>query len=240
MKLKTKNTILWILTGFMSLVAVIYFPSVTSVLSIIFVAICAPIEQLQTFWKSKKLHGITKAALLTVLFLAACLVAPDTEDVNEDPDEPGAVVHQEDKEANREEESSNSGKEADPLPDEKSDDPAPSSVPQDEPEPVAEPEPQPEPEPTPQPDPDPEPVPEPEPKPSPEPVPQPESVPEPVPEPEPEVTTIRGHSSDTIVYVSRSSHTIHSVSDCSGMKKYSEMTLGDADAKGYDYCSNCW
>ena len=43
-----------------------------------------------------------------------------------------------------------------------------------------------------------------------------------------------------IVYVSSRSHTVHSVADCSGMKKYKEMTKSEADAKGYKYCTNCW
>lgn len=71
-----------------------------------------------------------------------------------------------------------------------------------------------------------------------------ESTPTPTPTPTPEPastpTMIRGHSSDTIVYVSNSSSTIHSVHDCSGMKNYREMTLGEADARGYKYCPNCW
>uniref|UniRef100_A0AAU8B5R4 Uncharacterized protein n=1 Tax=Dulem virus 33 TaxID=3145751 RepID=A0AAU8B5R4_9CAUD len=53
-------------------------------------------------------------------------------------------------------------------------------------------------------------------------------------------TIIHGKPSSTTVYVSDRSHTIHSVSDCSGMKNYTEMTLGDADSKGYNYCPNCW
>ena len=47
-------------------------------------------------------------------------------------------------------------------------------------------------------------------------------------------------SSGRIVYVSKSSHTIHSVSDCSGMKRYNSMTQSEADANGYKYCPNCW
>lgn len=43
-----------------------------------------------------------------------------------------------------------------------------------------------------------------------------------------------------IVYVSKRSNTIHSVSDCGGMKNYREMNRSDADAKGYKYCPNCW
>lgn len=43
-----------------------------------------------------------------------------------------------------------------------------------------------------------------------------------------------------IVYVSDSGGLIHSISDCSKMKYYQEMTKADADSKGYEYCSNCW
>ena len=71
----------------------------------------------------------------------------------------------------------------------------------------------------------------------------PESTPGPTPEralePAPD-TLIHGVPADTIVYVSTRSNTIHSVHDCSGMKNYREMTIADADAKGYAYCSNCW
>ena len=52
--------------------------------------------------------------------------------------------------------------------------------------------------------------------------------------------TIHGVPSDTIVYVSEKSSTIHRIHDCSGMKNYREMTVAEADAKGYDYCPHCW
>lgn len=78
-------------------------------------------------------------------------------------------------------------------------------------------------------------------------VPVPEPTHEPLQEPSPEVQpkpeperTIRGRSSNAIVYVSKRSNTIHSVNDCGGMKNYREMTLGEADGRGYDYCPNCW
>lgn len=52
--------------------------------------------------------------------------------------------------------------------------------------------------------------------------------------------TIRGRDANTTVYVSARSNTIHSVHDCSGMKNYRTMTLGEADSRGYRYCPNCW
>ena len=51
---------------------------------------------------------------------------------------------------------------------------------------------------------------------------------------------IRGLPGDTIVYVSDRSHTIHRKANCSGMKNYFELTLADADSRGYSYCSKCW
>lgn len=77
------------------------------------------------------------------------------------------------------------------------------------------------------------------PEPTHEPLQEPSPEVQPKPEPEPE-RTIRGRSSNTIVYVSKRSNTIHSVNDCGGMKNYREMTLGEADGRGYDYCPNCW
>lgn len=59
------------------------------------------------------------------------------------------------------------------------------------------------------------------------------------PDPEPQVSTIRGYSSDTTVYVSNSGK-VHLKSNCSGMKNYTEMTLGEADSRGYEYCQKCW
>ena len=69
----------------------------------------------------------------------------------------------------------------------------------------------------------------------------PTPTPEPTPSPEPTPTPYRIHgcAPDTTVYVSRS-NVIHSYSSCSGMKNYTEMTIEDADARGYKYCEHCW
>ena len=58
--------------------------------------------------------------------------------------------------------------------------------------------------------------------------------------PEPTATPYRIHGMDpeTVVYVSKN-HIIHFKPDCSGMKKYTEMTLEKADAAGYEYCDHC-
>lgn len=90
----------------------------------------------------------------------------------------------------------------------------------------------------------------PAPSPAPAPVPpeeaeaEPEDAGEAAAEPEEEIeeapAEIRGRSPDTIVYVSKRSSTIHSIPDCCNMKHYREMTLADADASGYSYCSHCF
>ncbi len=97
------------------------------------------------------------------------------------------------------------------------------------------------PEPTIAPTPSPTIAPTPEPTIAPTPTPTIAPTPEPTiaPAPIPALTAINGHSADMTVYVSRNGK-IHSVSDCSGMKYYTEMTLGDADSRGYVYCKNCW
>ena len=84
----------------------------------------------------------------------------------------------------------------------------------------------------------------PEPKPTPEPEPvraaAPADTPEPVPTAEPTATPLRIHGKDpqTTVYVSKN-NVIHFRPDCSGMKHYTEMTLQDADAAGYQICEHC-
>lgn len=59
-------------------------------------------------------------------------------------------------------------------------------------------------------------------------------------DPGPILQPIRGHDPYMTVYVSDRSNTIHSLHDCSGMKNYREMTLYEAEAKGYNYCKDCW
>ena len=68
--------------------------------------------------------------------------------------------------------------------------------------------------------------------------PTPTPIPTPTPEPTPTPYRIHGLAPDTTVYVSRN-NVIHFRSDCSGMKKYTEMTLEEADRAGYSYCEHC-
>lgn len=76
-----------------------------------------------------------------------------------------------------------------------------------------------------------------EPAPTPEPV---RSVATAAPTAVPTPTPYRIHGMDPqrTVYVSNSG-VIHIENDCSGMKHYTEMTVEEADAAGYEYCSKC-
>ena len=49
-----------------------------------------------------------------------------------------------------------------------------------------------------------------------------------------------GYSDSTTVYVSNSGHKIHRLSDCSGMKYYTPMTLSEAESNGYAKCKVCF
>ena len=49
-----KKMFMWAAAIFMGLAAIVYFPSVTSVISIVFVLVALPVEKLQNFWEA---HG---------------------------------------------------------------------------------------------------------------------------------------------------------------------------------------
>lgn len=238
MKSKIARILLWVLTVFMVLVAFAYFPSVASILAILFAVICAPVEKLQDFFRSKNLKGIVKGALLTVLFFASIMATPtvktspdtvnDTPEEIEEPDtqtkEPTDEAQLEDAEDSILPEETDEPQDAE-APAEEQTEPQESTEIQEQSMPDTESSAQP--------------VQETQPDQKPQPNQEPEKTTTEPTAPPVEEKTIRGRSSNTIVYVSNSGK-IHSVSDCSGMKSYREMTLGTADAKGYEYCSNCW
>ena len=51
---------------------------------------------------------------------------------------------------------------------------------------------------------------------------------------------IWGNDPGTEVYVSNRTHTVHHLSDCSGMQRYTTMTLQEAFDAGYKQCPQCW
>lgn len=209
-----KNILLWTLVAFMALVALAFFPSIASIIAIIFTVIAAPIKPLQEFFANRGLRGFAKGAILCAAFIGTMATVParpaSTSDNTTRGTLPSAAVTQK---------AANPGKSAGPA-----QSPESSTKPTPTPEPTATATPTPEPTPAPTPEPTPEPEPEPTPTPAPTPAPQP----------------IRGRSPDTIVYVSNRSNTIHSVHNCSGMRNYREMTISNAVSRGYDFCTNCW
>lgn len=256
MKKKTISIIQWVLAVSMALIGIAFMPSFASLFAFLFAVICVPIRPLQAQLKKIKVAGLIKAVVLVVLFVVAFATIPVD---NTSQNAPASETQQIEVTESQPSESSAAKTEtpepsespevtvtpsaepsSEPTVQEVSQEPSPAKTQSQQPEasksgekasvekPATESKPV---ETTPaEPEPTPEPTPEPEPEPTPEPEPEP---------PAQEVTTIHGLPSNTTVYVSNSGK-IHSISNCSGMKNYREMTLGEAEAKGYEYCKNCW
>lgn len=71
-----RSAVRWGLAILMVLVAVIYFPSVSSLLSLLFTLIVVPIPPIQALFARAGLKRGVKAAVLVLLFLAAMGTAP--------------------------------------------------------------------------------------------------------------------------------------------------------------------
>lgn len=99
---KEKNILLWILTVFILLAALVYMPSAASVLMLIFVAIALPVQRVREFWKSVRVTGALKAVLLVVLFLSGCYFAPTNRDQSNDNPDPAPPVNSDQIEAPKE------------------------------------------------------------------------------------------------------------------------------------------
>lgn len=136
-----KKFLSWFFTIFMGLFAVSFFPSISSIIAIIFVLISAPIAPLQDFLSAHRIRGKGKVALLFVIFYATFITAP-----NQEPSDTRTIDNPTFASA-----SISSGA------------PEPSatleSTPTPEPTPTPKPEPTPTPKPTPAPDPTPDPTP---------------------------------------------------------------------------------
>lgn len=66
---KIKTALMWALTAFMFGSALAFFPSLSSGAMFLFACISAPLEQVQSFLRSKGIRGWIKAILLAVLFV---------------------------------------------------------------------------------------------------------------------------------------------------------------------------
>ena len=156
MKRNTKNIILWVLSAFMLISAIAFFPSASSIIMLLFAVIAAPIPVIQQFLSGKGLRGWVKPVLLVVLFAVSVFLAPTGRNSAEDaslaasPSAAPQIQVSED------------------IP------PTPSATP------TPEPSPSPSPSPSPTPSPTATPTPAPSPSPSPSPTPEPTPTPEPV------------------------------------------------------------
>lgn len=74
---KGRHALRWVLSGFMLLNAIAFFPSWASVLMITFAVACSPITAVETYL-TDKLHitGHLKSALLALLFVVSVIAAP--------------------------------------------------------------------------------------------------------------------------------------------------------------------
>ncbi|MGI6030353.1 MAG: Ltp family lipoprotein [Eubacteriales bacterium] len=77
--------LLWILSICVLLSAIPFFPSVTSILFLLFFAIALPVENAQNFWRKIKISGISKAVLLVVLLVIGMASAPINKPTHNDP-----------------------------------------------------------------------------------------------------------------------------------------------------------
>lgn len=81
-----KKILMWILTVFVGLVGIVYFPSLSTLIAIAFIIVAIPIEPIQDFWFMHDVDGWKKGLLLSVLFLAAVILAPSEK--SDDSDKP--------------------------------------------------------------------------------------------------------------------------------------------------------
>lgn len=83
-----KKVLMWVLTGFMLIIALAYFPSVCSILLFCFVLVSIPIDVIQEVWRTVKIKGVIKGVLLIVLFFAAVGTSPTNKPDQKRVDEP--------------------------------------------------------------------------------------------------------------------------------------------------------
>lgn len=71
-----KTFVLWVLTVFMVVSAIIFFPSVASIIMLAFAVIAAPIEPWQEFLSDVGFYGWLKGIALCAAFIGAMVTAP--------------------------------------------------------------------------------------------------------------------------------------------------------------------
>lgn len=70
------TAIMWVLTVFMLLSALTFFPSAASLVMLLFSLLSVPVDRVQSFLASKRLCGSVQMVLLLLLFVLAVVLAP--------------------------------------------------------------------------------------------------------------------------------------------------------------------
>ena len=235
---KSKRVLRWVLTVFMILAGIVYFPSVSSVLCLLFAVLAAPIKPLQRFWEYQvKLRGAAKVLLMVVLFIAAVMTAP-TDTV---PEGPSANVQQKESQSSTADvqeasETFQSASEAQDVSEDVQVSEGDSADQQEPAQPVQEagetsPESQEQPQSN---EPDSEPQ-ESEPQAA---IPEPEPEPVITPEPEPDPVPQENEANSRTVYITPTGSKYHYDNNCNG-GTYIPSTLAEAQALGLTPCKRC-
>lgn len=91
-----KRKWMWILSGFLFLSALIFFPSWASVIMLVAAIIAVPHEKVASFLASRGLKGAVKGVLLAVMVVAAAMLVPSAPD---DEPEPEVITESEETDA---------------------------------------------------------------------------------------------------------------------------------------------
>lgn len=229
---KSKRVLRWVLTVFMVCAGIVYFPSVSSVLCLLFAVLAAPIKPLQRFWEYQvKLRGAAKVLIMVALFIGAVVTAP-TDTV---PEGPSANVQQQESQNSTEDvqeapETPQDASEAQDVSEDvqvSADEQEPAQPVQEAGETVQEPQEQSqanEPEPEPQ---------ESEPQAA-----APDPAPAVTPEPEPDPAPQENQTNSRTVYITPTGKRYHYDNNCND-GTYIPSTLAEAQAMGLTPCKKC-
>lgn len=235
---KSKRVLRWVLTVFMILGGIVYFPSVSSVLCLLFAALAAPIKPLQRFLEYQvKLRGAAKVLVMVALFIGAVMTAPtdavpagpsaniqqqesqsDTTDSQEAPETPQNASETQDVSEDvqvSEGDSADQQEPTQPVQEAGETSPQPQEQPQSN-EPDSEPQ-------------------ESEPQAA---IPEPEPEPVITPEPEPDPLPQENEANSRTVYITPTGSKYHYDNNCNG-GTYIPSTLAEAQALGLTPCKRC-
>lgn len=87
---KGKTVFLWIVSVFLVLCTIVYFPSWACILFLVGAVIALPVQPLREFLHSKGVRGVLKGVLILALFLGGAMIEPT--DNTPEPAEPVETV----------------------------------------------------------------------------------------------------------------------------------------------------